>query len=60
MVFKKDYMKSKTLWVNAIAFLALLIQGFFGFVIGPEIQMGLLLVINAGLRVITKEALVWK
>ena len=57
MVFKKSFLKSKTLWVNAIAFVALLAQGFFGFVIGPELQAGLLVLVNVVLRCVTKTEL---
>lgn len=60
MELNKSYLKSKTLWVNLIAFVALLAQGFLGFVISPEIQMGLLMVVNVILRVVTKEPIVWK
>jgi uncharacterized membrane protein len=51
----KTWYTSKTLWVNAIALIALIVQGMTGFVIDIEAQAGLLVVINMILRVITKE-----
>ena len=51
----KTWYTSKTLWVNAIALIALIVQGMTGFVIDIEAQAGLLVVINIILRVITKE-----
>jgi len=58
--FNKSYLKSKTLWINAIAFIALVVQGFFGFPISPEIQAGILVIINVILRSITKDTIEWK
>jgi uncharacterized membrane protein len=51
----KTWYTSKTLWVNAIALIALIVQGMTGFIIDIEAQAGLLVVINMILRVITKE-----
>lgn len=54
----KSWWSSKTLWVNAIAMLALAVQSFgTGFVIAPEQQAALLVVINLILRVLTKTEL---
>ena len=54
----KAWWTSKTLWVNAIAFAALLIQSFgTGFVIAPEEQAGILVIVNVLLRIITKTGL---
>ena len=54
----KSWYASKTLWVNAIAFAALLIQSFgTGFVIAPEEQAGILVIVNVILRIITKAGL---
>lgn len=51
----KPWYTSKTLWVNAIAFAALLVQSFgTGFVIDAEHQIGILAVINLVLRLVTK------
>ncbi len=60
MVFNKSFIRSKTLWVNAIAFVVLLAQGFFGFPVSPELQAGALVLINVGLRTVTSEPIVWK
>lgn len=56
----KNWYLSKTLWLNAIAAIALLIQTRYGFIIDAEIQAALLTLINAGLRIITKEPLNWQ
>ena len=52
----KSWYLSRTLWVNAIAFVALVVQSFgTGFVIGAEEQVGILAVLNIILRLITKQ-----
>ena len=54
----KPWYASKTLWVNAIAFVALLVQSFgTGFVIGAEEQVGILAVLNLVLRLVTKTGI---
>lgn len=53
----KTWWKSKTLWVNIIAGAAFLIQAYYGFVIAPEEQAGLLVVVNLIMRAITKTGL---
>jgi uncharacterized membrane protein len=53
----KAWYKSKTLWINGIAMLALLIQNITGFVIDLETQAAMIVVINLILRVITHEGL---
>lgn len=54
----KPWYTSKTLWVNAIAFAALLLQSFgTGFVIAPEEQAGILVVLNILLRLVTKTGI---
>jgi len=57
---EKKWYKSKTLWVNAIAIAAIIIQSETGYVVSPEIQVLALGVINVILRKITKEKIVWK
>jgi uncharacterized membrane protein len=52
---KKAWWRSKTLWVNLVAGLALLAQSQFGFVMDGEVQGAILTVINLVLRLITKE-----
>ena len=54
-VDKKAWWRSKTLWVNAVAGLALLAQSQWGFVIDVEMQGAILTVLNLALRLITKE-----
>lgn len=56
----KKFFKSKTLWVNVIAFICFLIQTKAGFMISEELQMQLLTLINIILRFVTKESIVWK
>lgn len=53
---KKAWWRSKTLWVNMVAGLALLAQSQFGFVIDGEVQAAILTVVNLVLRLITNEA----
>jgi len=55
----KKFLVSRTLWVNVVALILLILQGVFGFVFDPSIQLGILAVINFGLRLITKEELKW-
>ena len=55
----KTWYTSKTLWLNAIAVIALIIQTRTGFVIDPEAQTGFLALINLLLRVITHQPLGW-
>jgi len=49
--------RSKTLWINLIALIALMAQLEFGFVIGPEEQASAIVMVNLLLRVVTKEGL---
>ena len=56
----KKWYTSKTLWVNAIAAAALILQAKFGFIFDIESQGALLVIVNLILRVITKEEIVWK
>ena len=51
----KPLRKSKTFWVNLVALVALLIQSQTGFVITPEEQTAIVVVINMILRAVTKE-----
>lgn len=54
---KKVWWKSKTLWVNVIAMVAILIQANYGFIIAPEEQIAIITVVNLILRAITKTGL---
>ena len=51
----KAWWRSKTLWVNSIAAVALLVQSKTGFIVDAEVQGALLIVVNVILRLITKE-----
>lgn len=55
----KTWYLSKTLWLNIIAAVGLLLQTRYGFVMDPEAQTGLLALFNIILRVITKAPLDW-
>lgn len=51
----KNIFYSKTFWVNVIALVAFIVQGFTGFVIDASVQASLLVVINLAMRMITGE-----
>lgn len=55
----KTWYTSKMLWVNAIAIIAIIAQGQFGFLIDPMAQVAILGVINIVLRAITGEDIAW-
>ena len=54
---KKEWWKSKTLWINLIAMVVLIIQAFTGFIILLEEQAAIIIIINLILRAITGEGL---
>ena len=56
----KQYLKSKTLWANVVALIAIVSMGQFGFVLDTTAQASMLVMMNVILRAITKEELVWK
>jgi len=55
----KKWYTSKTLWVNGVALVAIVVQGVTGFVVKPELQIAALGGINFLLRIITKEEVTW-
>ncbi len=57
----KPFWKSKTLWVNLIAAIALIAEGVTGreVVIPLEVQASILAVVNLVLRKVTKEPVGW-
>lgn len=57
---EKTILTSKTVWVNIIAFIAMLVQSKTGFVIDADSQIAILAVINLLLRMVTKSAITWK
>ena len=56
----KMWYTSKTLWVNALAVVALVAQSQWGYVLTPESQVAILGVVNLVLRAVTKTEIVWK
>ena len=58
-VVAKRILKSKTIWVNLLAFIAFWVQKEYGFVISEDLQMQVLTLINIALRFVTKEPIVW-
>lgn len=54
---KKSFWKSKTLWANAIALIALGVQTQTGFMIPETYQLAILGVVNMVLRIVTKAEL---
>jgi uncharacterized membrane protein len=53
----KKWYHSKTIWVNIIAATAFIAQSLTSFVIKPEEQAAILVIINLLLRAATKEEL---
>ncbi|MCX8070224.1 MAG: hypothetical protein N2738_06945 [Thermodesulfovibrionales bacterium] len=54
----KRWFLSKTIWVNAIALIALILQNKFGYVLSTDEQIAILAVINMIIRFLTKQPLV--
>jgi hypothetical protein len=52
---RKEFFYSKTFWVNVIALVAIVIQSYTDFVIAPEAQASILVLINLVLRAITGD-----
>jgi len=50
---------SKTLWVNIIAIVALIVQTYTGFVVDIEAQASMLAFVNVVLRLFTKKSITW-
>lgn len=55
----KPFYYSKTFWMNLIAIIILLIQTNTSFVIGAEIQVLILAIINIVIRSYTKQPIHW-
>lgn len=53
----KKWYHSKTLWVNILAMASLALRGYYGFILGPEEEGAILVVVNLVMRAITKEKL---
>lgn len=56
----KSWIYSKTLWVNLIAAVGIIIRAEFGLTLTPEAELLILVAINALLRAITKEEIVFR
>jgi hypothetical protein len=56
----KQYTKSKTLWINVIAIIAIVSAGEFGIVLDGTTQAAMLAMINIILRKMTTEEIVWR
>ncbi len=56
---QKTWYTSKTIWINLLAAIALLVQHFTHYVIDVSVQAAALVVINFILRIVTKEEVVW-
>ena len=46
----KSFLQSRTVWLNVIGLIALYVQSQFGYVITPEAQSAVLLLLNLILR----------
>jgi hypothetical protein len=55
----KNFVCSKTIWVNFVALVAIIVQNKYGYIIDEELQFQILSIINIGLRFITKDRIVW-
>lgn len=58
-VGKKKFWQSKTFYANLLAIAGLVAQDQLGFGLSAEIQVSILAAINAGLRLVTKDEIVW-
>jgi hypothetical protein len=58
--YGKRWFVSKTLWVNIVAIIALLIQRYYGTVLSTEDQAVIIAAINIALRPFTKQPIVMK
>jgi hypothetical protein len=54
---RKDWYKSKTLWVNALATIGLIVQNSTGVEIDAQAQAGVIAIANIVLRVVTNAGL---
>ena len=55
----KAWYQSKTLWLNILAAGAGIVQTYTGFVVSPEVQGAILIILNVILRFVTKSEIVW-
>ena len=52
---RKEFYLSKTFWINIVALVAIVLQSYTEFIITPEIQASILVIINLILRAITGD-----
>lgn len=53
----KKWYRSKTLWLNIIGIVAIILQCEYGFIVSPELELAALGIINLILRKYTNEGL---
>jgi hypothetical protein len=58
-MLQKKWYYSKTVWLNLFAMASIYLQIELGFLFSPELQTGVLSLINLWLRKVTKEEIVW-
>jgi len=56
----KEWLTSKTMWMNVICIIALIAQSQLVFVMDVASQAVMIATVNILLRTITKEPIVWK
>ena len=55
----KAFWQSKTIWLNVLAAIGGIVQTYTGFVISPELQGAVLIILNVILRFVTKSEITW-
>ncbi len=60
MTENKPWYASKTMWVNILAGLAMVVQSSTGFIVNPEAQAAVIVIANLILRAVTKGAVTLK
>ena len=56
---EKNWIYSKTIWVNVFALGAALAQAKYGWVVNPETEASFLAIVNVVLRSITKQGITY-
>jgi len=46
----KKFWESKTIWINALALMAMIVQLQWGFIVDPEFQLALLAIVGLFIR----------
>ena len=55
----KAFWQSKTIWLNVLAAIGGIVQTYTGFVISPELQGAVLIILYVILRFVTKSEITW-